>query len=1302
VGLRSASRGPGRLPASGFTGRLPLLLLLLAVPGPPAAAQPAAPGPAADLVRRLEDEWRWVRFGPEAGVPTHRLLEVLESGGTTWLVSEGGLAWFDGYRWRMAPAVDTGAGGLPTRLTPDGHGGAWGVVAGRLARVSRDGWRVEPVPGLAGPSRLRSAVALDDDDLLLVIDSSVVRLRAGVAERVDVPARAAARLARFEGRLLRTRPGNVWLLADGAWRWDGAGWDEWSDIPNRIFRESGGGGLLAGSEGGVFEWDPGGRPRPVALGTAETVSALSVSPAGDAVVAHSGAIVSVRANGRWTTLDRVPDGLEAVRQLVHRDDGDLWTVGPHGLHLFRASGRRWADWRPEGRDEAGSFVNALLRSRRGELWIGLGRGLVVRDTGGREREIAAIDGQPLGPVTGLAEDTAGGIWISSGSGFAGAFRWDGAGWRRFGVADGLVAERVHRIVPDRRGDLWFLGLDSTGADGPGAFRWDGARFVRWGRARGLPGGRVYAFAEGPDGALWFGTGHGISRWRQGRWSHWPAGSSAVRGRVYALAVDSAGTAYFGHRAQAFGLGRITPDDRVGRVDIGPEGAHWEITDIQVGPDGTVWFATQGGLGLLREGVAAVLSRSSGLSRPRLWPVLPLADRVLVGGDGIFTLDLAESRFPPPVVEIQPSLVFASEVLLRWTPLAFRGVVPSGELETRYRLDGGEWSRWSLTRQMSLVGLRPGAHRLEVQAKGLFGQVGPAPAAVGFSIPVPWYRSRPAVAAGLLVAVALGTLLALAARRRREHRRALERLNAALAADIEERRRAEAALEESRRVVQSIADSVPSILFMLRASDGLVEYVNREVTRILGRAPGALTGAVTFPELAGPAGQAAAEAHLARLRQAADGEIVEAEAALRSQEGEARTLALRSTVFARDAEGRAESILSVAHDITGQRLLEAQLVQAQKMETVGRLAGGVAHDFNNILTAITGYADFAREAVGREHAARADLDEISRAAGRARTLTGQLLTFARRQVVAPRVIDLNGLVVDIDRMLRRLIGEHIELVTRLSPRLWPVRADAAQVEQVLVNLAVNARDAMPGGGRLVIATRNLPNGWSGTGPGGERLQGEGVLLTVEDDGEGMPAAVLERLFEPFFTTKGPGHGTGLGLATCYGIVRQAGGVIHADATPGAGATFYVAFPRARPEVDGPAGAPVRPPAAGGSESILLVEDEDQVRALGSRILAAAGYRVREACNGRDALRLLEADGGVPDLLLTDVVMPEMGGAELWEALRTRWPGLKVLFVSGYTESAAVVQGVADRSLPFLGKPFTGAQLVARVREVLDGS
>jgi signal transduction histidine kinase/CheY-like chemotaxis protein len=403
---------------------------------------------------------------------------------------------------------------------------------------------------------------------------------------------------------------------------------------------------------------------------------------------------------------------------------------------------------------------------------------------------------------------------------------------------------------------------------------------------------------------------------------------------------------------------------------------------------------------------------------------------------------------------------------------------------------------------------------------------------------------------------------------------------------------------------------------------------------------------------------------------------------------------------RDESGAITMVRGGFQDIDDRRRLEDQFRQAQKMEAVGRLAGGVAHDFNNLLSVILSYADLSIDTLRSGDPLRADLEEIKRAGTRATDLTRQLLAFSRQQVLSPQVVDLGAVVVAMKPMLSRLLGEGVSLTVLEPDHLGRVLVDPTQVEQVVMNLAVNARDAMPDGGRLMMEASNVSVEEEFLGKPANVAAGRYVMLAVTDTGMGMTEEVRARIFEPFFTTKESGKGTGLGLATLFGIVQQSGGFVTVYSEPGHGTTFKVYLPRTDRVADESMRAAADASVLGGSETILLVEDEEQVRAVACTILRRRGYNVIEAANGGEALLLANDFPSTIALLLTDVVMPRLSGRRLAEQLATQRPAMKVLFASGYTDDAVLQHGVLESGVPFIQKPFTPVALLRKVREVLD--
>ncbi|HEX9393910.1 MAG TPA: ATP-binding protein, partial [Gemmatimonadales bacterium] len=388
------------------------------------------------------------------------------------------------------------------------------------------------------------------------------------------------------------------------------------------------------------------------------------------------------------------------------------------------------------------------------------------------------------------------------------------------------------------------------------------------------------------------------------------------------------------------------------------------------------------------------------------------------------------------------------------------------------------------------------------------------------------------------------------------------------------------------------------------------------------------------------------------------------------------------------------------DVTEQRLLQQQLVQAQKMEAVGRLAGGIAHDFNNLLTVISSYSDLLLEDLARDDPRRDDVEQVRKAAEGAAALTRQLLAFSRQQVLQPRVVSLNVVVGDLRKMLQRVIGEDVDFAAILAPELRAVKADVGQIEQVLMNLAVNARDAMPTGGKLTVETTNVELDTDYTRTHHAAAAGHFVMLAVTDTGTGMDEATQAKIFEPFFTTKGPGKGTGLGLATVYGIVKQSGGFVWVYSEVGHGTSFKIYLPQVAEAADAHRAQAPAPAMSRGTETVLVVEDAPAVRAVTRQVLERQGYTVIEAAGGDAALQLAAAHAGPIHLLLTDVVMPGLSGRQVAERLAIRRPEMRVLYASGYTDDSIVRHGILEEGIAYLQKPFTPESLARKVRNVLD--
>jgi PAS domain S-box-containing protein len=508
----------------------------------------------------------------------------------------------------------------------------------------------------------------------------------------------------------------------------------------------------------------------------------------------------------------------------------------------------------------------------------------------------------------------------------------------------------------------------------------------------------------------------------------------------------------------------------------------------------------------------------------------------------------------------------------------------------------------------------------------------------------------------------------------------------------ERKRAEEKIRESEARLRVLVEQLPAVLWTVGKDLRFTSALGAGLAR-LGLKPNQIVG-VSLMEYFETSDQTFLP--IAAHRRATRGEPVTFHVEWKGGSYTCHVEPLRT------AEGDLQGAICMALDITDRKQLEEQLRQAQKMEAVGRLAGGIAHDFNNLLMVIQGYADLLTERLADGDPLRRNAEQIQTASQRATSLTRQLLAFSRKQMLAPKVLNVQSVVAEMEKILRRLIGEDIQLETSSAPDLGLIKADRSQIEQVILNLAVNARDAMPEGGRLTIETANVELDKAAAHPPAVLSPGKYVMLAVTDNGCGMDAETQAHIFEPFFTTKEKGKGTGLGLATVYGIVKQSGGYVWVYSEPGRGTSFKVYLPRIEdePTARGRDGKTDTRALPRGSETVLLVEDEKGVRELAREYLELVGYTVIEAEDGHTALELAAMHVGPIQLLMTDVVMPGISGRELAGRVKAIRPDIKILFMSGYTDQSVVHHGILDTDAALLQKPFTMAALAAKLREILN--
>ena len=515
-------------------------------------------------------------------------------------------------------------------------------------------------------------------------------------------------------------------------------------------------------------------------------------------------------------------------------------------------------------------------------------------------------------------------------------------------------------------------------------------------------------------------------------------------------------------------------------------------------------------------------------------------------------------------------------------------------------------------------------------------------------------------------------------------------------DMTERKKAEEALKDSREKHLSTLDAIPDLVYELTL-EGTLIYANRTAKEALGISADRF-GFIKISEFLD---EASVERSAQEIRKILETKCPSQNVFYKMKTAGGRHLPVEVLTTLLERNNQPFTILCVARDITYRKQLEERFQQSQRMEAVGRLAGGISHDFNNLMTAITGYADLMLLSLREEDPLRQQAEEIRKAGETANSLTRQLMAFTRKQFLNPEILGLNEVVADMEKVLRRFIGEDIDLVTELDQTPGYVKADKSQIEQVLLNLVLNSRDAMPYGGKITIETRKVDLDEAYAAQHFPLLPGTYIMLALSDTGVGMDEETKSHMFEPFFTTKEKEMGTGLGLSTVYGFVKQSGGYIWAYSEPDHGTTFKIYLPKLKEE-ELPEDHPPPPPPVilEGSETILLVEDQDSLREMACEVLQKKGYKVLDARNAGEALLICEQHTGLVHLMLTDVVMPRMGGPELSERLKPWHPEMKVLFMSGYTDNAVVQQGIVEPGVAFLEKPFSPEALARKVRQVLD--
>lgn len=1028
----------------------------------------------------------------------------------------------------------------------------------------------------------------------------------------------------------------------------------------------------------------------------------------------------------------IPHG--SVETIAEAPDGSIWCVGPEVVLRWQPRGGEWTPY--------AGLPPARLVDHQGRVWFADDRRVYRSSASGFER-VNDWRGK-------LALDAAGDVWNWDGSRVSHA---KGTGEVTYGATHtGL--DQVEQVLLDGQGRSWFRGKNEQGKMALSMHTPDGWRPVAVPELAGSESGKV---AGDPRSGVW------VLAWekdltpnsllhvtpernrrhelparvlnsrdrdlfvdRQGVWcfgfaglhrlefqtgASWQRIDSLLGGNVYGALSDGDRTCFLFDGRSGGGSGYAL--FREGRLTQTKAEMEW------------YWARGEEGTFYLKQGAGFIAIPPTTAGRP-FYLALP-AERAVLSlvtekRDSFWittpeaVLHYQPNHEPPRVgvtewdrqVRAGDALHFRTRGIKRWAPRH-----PQSAFLFSWSLDEGQWSPFQPPPEsVSTAGLRPDVHRLRVRSQFEGRENDAVPVEVVFAVtPVSlqdrvWFRPA---AAGLFVLLLLLATSAWVARQKlavnagrleesvKERTLKLRESNASLTQEIADRKQAEQALKQSEERYRTLVDTQGEGLIVLDRELNC-RFANPAAATIFGTAPGQLAGRHLGEFLAPDQLQALPW----RSQPLGPGEKCAGELELLRPDHSSRSLLLTATPAA-DAAHPDAGVLVIFHDISERKELEVRLRQAQKMEAVGQLAGGIAHDFNNLLSVILGHCSLLQEAASPEDESRESLAQIAHAAQRAADLTRQLLLFGRRQTMRETTLDLNALIDNLLKMLRRLIGEHIVLVFHGQAALPLVDADAGMMEQVAMNLSVNARDAMPQGGHLTIGTSTVEIMPDLAHANPEARPGRFVCLRVTDTGSGMDEATRKRVFEPFFTTKEAGKGTGLGLATVYSIVKQHRGWTEVESAPGQGCTFRVFLPVSTAPAPEAVSRPLDRVAAGGHETVLLVEDEFAVRRMVAQCLRRHGYRVLEATTGVEAYVLWRRQADEIDLLLTDMVMPDrLTGWDLAQRLRAEKPGLKVVLASGYSLEMSH-QGVPEGpGIAFLAKPFEMAALVATVRQCLDGA
>ncbi len=1241
------------------------------------------------LSEALQEMWRWTEFGERDGLPSNEVAQVIETDdGTIWANTAAGLAWYDGFQWHPIPCQAFQKGRWPRQIQPLESSSIVGTVEGLPTVFRRDScksvqlkYEGKALHITASGRKSEGKVIVQDSNLNFYtwdgssehVEAKIFSGTENLASRLSVSAGAPIFVSSRSGLIKLDSTGTTTFL-------DANKLKDPSQIAGLFVRASAdnraGSGIISIAFPqdwiGLWEWSKSSGLHQLPQSRGQIARQLAISDSGDSLAVYNSSEAWLKEDGKWAQLRPLPAPLRVSNSLYFDRQRRLWVSTSTGLHLLRSGQSVWSKLQFPFPNLNNHFLS-LLSAQDGSLWAGTNDGILIVSPDGSIKQITHIGAQRLGLITGLAQQSDGSVWCSSGASFGGAFRFSAGKWQRFGPAEGLPDTPMHRVQVDASGRLWVLGSGGGLVTRPsGAFAFNGKSFDRWDKQRGLISSRVYSMASGIDGALWFATSQGISRYENLSWSHWTQENGLRQGSTFFVLPQPGGAAYFLDRRN--GLGQISSEGKVSYQALGksaPVQATWELRED---PQGILWLATRGGLMLRRDNEWSTIGSSAGLENPEIWPIAFWQNHICTGtdGSGLYCLSREALNHPPPRLIVNSPKINGSSAILDWRVFSF-GQSSSGDGNlARFRLDGGPWSDWLSSATITLSELSHGKHLIHFEAKDQFGTKAKVISDVSFEVPAPLLQ-QPAffVPVGISLVAAIIAIYAFITRTYQHNRKLAEK-------------------EESFRALIEYS----SVGITLWDHNRRIFYASPALRIILGYEPQELLGDFN-PDLIHPDDLPAVQARLKGLLEVV-GQTQRSRVRLKHKNGEYRWIEVISrNLFDNPAVG---AIVTNMRDITDSTNAEIAAAEArQRAESANQAKSDflamISHEIRTPMNGITGMCQLLLETNLNKD--QQDYSEtIAQSAQSLLALINDVLDFSRIEAgklsIERAPIDLSALLTEVIQLMRVRAEEKGLKIKAEYPKDAPraFYGDALRIRQILFNLTGNAVK-FTHTGEICLEARIQYYAAS-------RYS---ICIAVRDTGIGIEAEKLETVFHKFTqadlsTTRRYG-GTGLGLSISRSLAELMGGTINAKSVPGDGSEFRLdiqldvapenALERRQSSVNA-----LQPLSE--SLDILLVEDNKVNQKLALRLLERLGCQVKVAASGVEALTMLDRYNF--DLILMDCQMPEMDGYEATRRIREREHGTRHIPIVAITANA--MESDLERCLTsgmdfYLTKPIDFAKL-----------